>query len=163
MESWPEYESFVDFQKEKKKVKRKHTITEFLYRSRCIKEKKYIVFPVGYFSDDASILEIVATGGIASSQTPLVKIRISDDQISSEEKYPIEKTKAAIMYNEWYMNNPMLEVSQQEIKNSVDWWAYGFFQSANIINKILILYLVPKFVWPLKQKIILFIKMCISN
>ena len=91
MESWPEYESFVDFQKEKKKVKRKHTITEFLYRSRCIKEKKYIVFPVGYFSDDASILEIVATGGIASSQTPLVKIRISDDQISSEEKYPIEK------------------------------------------------------------------------
>ena len=50
------------------------------------------------------------------------------------------------------MNNPMLEVSQQEIKNSVDWWAYGFFQSANIINKILILYLVPKFVWPLKQK-----------
>ena len=163
MESWPEYESFVDFQKEKKKVKRKHTITEFLYRSRCIKEKKYIVFPVGYFSDDASILEIVATGGIASSQTPLIKIRISDDQISSEEKYPIEKTKAAIMYNEWYMNNPMLEVSQQEIKNSVDWWAYGFFQSANIINKILILYLVPKFVWPLKQKIILFIKVCISN
>ena len=150
-------------EKEKKKVKRKHTITEFLYRSRCIKEKKYIVFPVGYFSDDASILEIVATGGIASSQTPLVKIRISDDQISSEEKYPIEKTKAAIMYNEWYMNNPMLEVSQQEIKNSVDWWAYGFFQSANIINKILILYLVPKFVWPLKQKIILFIKVCISN
>ena len=121
------------------------------------------MFPVGYFSDDASILEIVATGGIASSQTPLVKIRISDDQISSEEKYPIEKTKAAIMYNEWDMNNPMLEVSQQEIKNSVDWWAYGFFQSANIINKILILYLVPKFVWPLKQKIILFIKVCISN
>ena len=44
MVSWPEYESFVDFQKNKKKGKRKHTITEFLYRTTCIKEKKYIAF-----------------------------------------------------------------------------------------------------------------------
>lgn len=163
MDAWPEYESFTAFQKEKKKVKRKHTITEFLYRSSCIKEKKYTVFPVGYFSDDASILEVVATGGIVSSQTPLVRIRISSDQISSEGKFPVEKAKAAIMYYEWYGHNPKLEISHKELKDSLDDWAYRCFKTASIINKIRILYLVPNFVWPLKQKIFLFIKACIGD
>ena len=159
-ESWPEYESLVDFHKSKKKSKRKHTITEFLYRTTCIKEKKYIAFPVGYFSDDASILEIVSIGGIASSQIPLVKIRINDERISAEGRYPVEKTKAAVMYHEWYMNNPILEVSQQEIKNTMDLWAYRFFRKANFIDRIRILYLVPNFVWPLKQKLVLLLKAC---
>lgn len=158
MKPWPEYESFEDFKKNKKKIKRKHTITEFLYRTTFIKEKKYITFPIGYFSDDASILEIVATGGIASSQTPLLKVRISDDQISAEVKYPVEKTKATIMYYEWYINNPNLEISKQEIKFSIDNWSYRFFKKANFINRIRILCLVPNFVWPLKQKLVLLFK-----
>lgn len=158
MDSWPEYESFDNFQKEKKKVKRKHTITEFLYRTNCIKEKKYVVFPVGFFSDDASILEIVATGGIASSQIPLVKIRINDDRISAEGKYPVEKTKAAIMYHEWYMNNSMLEMTRQEFKDSIDAWAYSFFQMGFLGDRIRILRLVPNLVWPLKQKLVLLFK-----
>lgn len=162
MESWPEYESFADFQKNKKKSKRKHTITEFLYRTTCIKEKKYIAFPVGYFSDDASILEIVSIGGIASSQKPLVKIRINDEQISAEKKYLVEKVKAAVMYHKWYMNNPMLKVSQQEIKNSMDYRIYKFFQNANFIDRIKILSLVPNFVWPLKQKLVILLKACFN-
>ena len=160
MESWPEYESFTDFHINKRKGKRKHTITEFLYRTTCIKEKKYISFPVGYFSDDASILEIVAIGGMVSSQTPLVKIRISDERISAEKNYPVEKTKAAVMYYEWYMNNPKLEISQQDVKFSMDSWAYDFFKNADFIDRIRILFLVPNFVWPLKQKLVLLLKTC---
>lgn len=157
-ESWPEYESLSDFHKNKKKSKRKHTITEFLYRTTCIKKKKYIAFPVGYFSDDATILEIVSIGGIASSQTPLAKIRINDERISAEGRYPVEKTKAAVMYHKWYMNNPMLEISQLEIKNTMDLWAYRFFHKANFIDRIRILCIVPNFVWPLKQKLVLMLK-----
>ena len=162
MESWPEYESFADFLNNKKKGKRKHTITEFLYRTTCIKEKKYIAFPVGYFSDDASILKIVTTGGIVSSKHPLVKVRINDERISAERRFPVEKTKAAIMYYEWYKNNPMLKISQQEIKNSVDCWAYNFFLKADFIDRIRILCLVPNFVWPLRQKLLLILKTFIN-
>ena len=61
-ESWPEYESFEEFVQAKAEGLRKHTITEFLYRSSSIVKEKYVIFPVGYFSDDASILKIVKEG-----------------------------------------------------------------------------------------------------
>lgn len=62
------------------------------------------------------------------------------------------------MYYEWYINNPKLKISQQEIKNSLDSWAYEFFQKANFIDKIRILCLIPNFVWPLKQKLVILLK-----
>lgn len=96
---WPEYESFEDFVRAKAEVKRKHTITEFLYRSSSILEKKFSVFPVGYFSDDASVLRIAKKGGFASSQKNVCTIRISEEQVSSAGKYPVEKVKAALFFN----------------------------------------------------------------
>ena len=57
-EAWPEYEGFDAFLKAKSSGQRKHTITEFLYRASIIKDVKFEVFPVGYFSDDATILKM---------------------------------------------------------------------------------------------------------
>lgn len=157
-ESWPEYESFDEFVKAESEVKRKHTITEFLYRSRSIVAEKYIVFPVAYFSDDASILRVVKDGGIASSKEPVCKIRISDEQISSAGKYAIEKLKATLLYYDWYQTFIEPPKSQKVIKNEIDDWAYRFYSETTLINKIRILSMVPNFVWPLKQKMALFIK-----
>ena len=157
-ELWPEYESFDEFVKAKAEVKRKHTITEFLYRSRSIIAEKYMVFPVGYFSDDASILRIVKNGGMASSRKPVCRIRISDEQISCAGKFVVEKLRATIMYYDWYKTNLVLYMPQNIIKNSIDDWAYRFYSETTLINKIRILSIVPNFVWPLKQKAILFLK-----
>ena len=155
LESWPEYESFEEFVKAKSEVKRKHTITEFLYRSRSIVAEKYIVFPVAYFSDDASILRIVKDGGIASSKEPVCKIRISDEQISSAGKFAVEKFKATLMYYDWYKTFIVPPKSLQVIKNEIDDWAYRFYSETTLRNKIRILLMVPNYVWPFKQKGIL--------
>lgn len=158
LDLWPEYESFEEFVKAKSEVKRKHTITEFLYRSRSILAEKYIVFPVAYFSDDASILRIVKNGGIASSKDPVCKIRISEEQISSAGKYAVEKFKATLMYYDWYKTFIVPPKSPQVVKNEIDDWAYRFYCETTLINKIRILSMVPYFVWSFKQKMVLFLK-----
>lgn len=157
-ESWPEYESFEEFVQAKAEGLRKHTITEFLYRSSSIVKEKYVIFPVGYFSDDASILKIVKEGGIASSQEPVCKIRMSDEQISSAGRYAVEKTKAAIMYYDWYKALIAPQTPQLVIKNAIDDWAYRFYSETTLYGKMQILWIVPDFVWSLKQKAFLFLK-----
>jgi len=156
--SWPEYESFHDFVKAKAAVKRKHTITEFLYRSTTILEEKFSVFPVGYFSDDASILKIVKKGGIASSKDPVCIIRVNDEQVSNPGRYAVEKVKAAILYFAWYKDNIAPETPQSEIKNAIDDWAFRFYRATTLFNRIRILAMVPEYVWPVKQKVYLFFK-----
>ena len=157
-DSWPEYELFDDFVKAKTLVKRKHTITEFMYRSQRIKKEQYTVFPVGYFSDDASILRMVKNGGIASSCEPICKIRISEGQISSAGKYSVKKLKAALMYYDWYKANIEPQAPRERFKNEIDDWAYRFYSESNLTNKIRILSIVPYYVWPMKQKTVLFMK-----
>ena len=144
--------------KAKLEVKSKQTNTEFLYRSESIVAEKYKVFPVAYFSDDASILSIVKNGGIASSQEPVCKIRISDEQISSVGKYAVEKVRATMMYYDWFKATIALPTPQYAFKDEIDNWAYRFYSETTLINKIRILLMVPNFVWPLKQKAVLFLK-----
>lgn len=158
LESWPEFESFEDFVRAKSLVKRKHTITEFLYRSKNIVSEKYTVFPVAYFSDDASILKIVKNGGIASSQEPVCKIRISDEQISSAGKYAVKKVRATMMYYDWYKTTIAPQTPLYEFKDVIDNWVYRFFKETTLLNRIRILTIVPSYVWPFKQKMVLFLK-----
>ena len=153
--SWPEYESFDEFVKNKAEVKRKHTITEFLYRSASILEEKFTVFPVGYFSDDATVLKIAQKGGIASSREAVCKIRVSEEQISSAGKYAVEKARAAILYYDWYKTNIAPQTPQSVIKNAIDNWAYRFLRETTLCNQLRILAMVPGYVWPLKQKVVL--------
>lgn len=162
LESWSEYESFDEFLEAKAKVKRKHTITEFLYRSKIICAEKYMVFPVGYFSDNASILKIVRNGGIASSKEPVCKIRISDEQISGAGKYAVEKVRATLMYYEWYNSFVVPPKPLSVIKNEIDDWSYSFYRETTLINKIRILSMVPNYVWPMKQKIVLFLNALVN-
>ena len=133
------------------------TITEFLYRSRSIVAEKYIVFPVAYFSDDASILKIVRNGGIASSKEPVCKIRISDEQISGAGKYAVEKVRATLMYYGWYNSFVVPPKPISVIKNEIDDWSYSFYRETTLMNKIRILSMVANYVWPMKQKIVLFL------
>lgn len=155
---WPEYETFDKFLKAKSEVCRKHTITEFLYRTCILKNNPYKVFPVGYFSDDASILQMVKTGGMSSSMIPVCKVRISEEQISYSGKYAVEKTIAAIQYYDWYKIHIDSQMPQRRVKESIDDWAYSFLKPASMYDKLRILYIVPSYVWSFKQKIFILLK-----
>ena len=156
---WPEYESFDDFVKAKAEVGRKHTITEFLYRSASILEESFSVFPVGYFSDDATVLKIVKKGGIASSCKAVCKIRISEERISGAGKYAVEKARAAIQYYDWYKVAIAPQTPQSVINNAIDDWAYRLLRETTLCNQLKILAMVPRYVWPLRQKTVLLYNM----
>ena len=88
---WPEYEDFSTFLKAEYYHQRKHTITEFLYRTSILKTEKFEIFPVGYFSDNATILKLAKNGGIASSSEVVCMFRYSTEHISSNKKFTIGK------------------------------------------------------------------------
>lgn len=54
---FPKYETFADFLSNTIIGKRKHTISEFFYRTQHIQQLGgYQIYPAGYYADDASIL-----------------------------------------------------------------------------------------------------------
>lgn len=98
---WPEYEQSEDFIRNCFNGLRKHTISEFLYRTSYIKQIKYLVFPIGYYSDDASLISFSKDGGIVSSQQCLATFRFSSEHISSNPLYNVGKAKAAKLFIRW--------------------------------------------------------------
>lgn len=156
-DSWPEYEEFDSFIKLESKPERKHTITEFLYRTPLIRSLKYEVFPVGYFSDNATILKLAKHGGIASSQEVICRFRNSKEHISGNKKFEYGKAKAVIQYYNWYQKNINQSLSDKTKYNILDRWLYFFYKKADTIDKLKIISIAPLQVWGYKQKVYLFL------
>ncbi len=141
--SWPEYEEHNDYVREYFNNNRRHTVSEFLYRTNSIKQIKYKVFPVGFFSDDASLILFTKNGGIASSQEPLMLFRFSDEHISSNGKYNIGKARAMRRFLKWAKKEPscqpyILEKEKWELDHSIE-----FFIQTNGWRKYLTLLYIP--------------------
>ena len=106
---WPIEESAHEFIDNKFAGKRKHTITEFFYRTDVLKQEKYAIFPVGYYSDDATILQLcIRQEKMISSDEPLVVFRESDIHITGCDQYAEGKTRAFIQYYQFLQNHPLL-------------------------------------------------------
>lgn len=150
---WPDYEDFISFSEADYAERRKHTITEFLYRTDLIKKEEYEIFPVGYFADNATILNLVKYGGIASSEKVICMFRKSDDHISGNGKYAFGKAKAALLYYNWYKNNINIEWTNKRKRDWLDWCLAIPFNEANVKDKIRILSIVPNDIWSYKQKL----------
>lgn len=150
----PTYESYKTYLDETIRGNRKHTISEFFYRTEYIKKKKgYKVYPVGYYADDASVLNFASNGGIVRTNKRLIIFRKSAINISSNSIYNVQKAKAAILYYEWLssLNNKEYE---QIIKNRLEYDLYEYLRTTqSIINYIKILYITPVKVWSIFQKI----------
>lgn len=156
---WPEFEDFDDFLSEKNRGHRKHTITEFLFKTSVIKKTKYEIFPIGYFSDDATILKLAKDGGVASVKEITCFFRKSEEHISGNIKLVFDKAKAAILYYNWYQNNIDLSLSNKKKNDLIDLWVSYYFMKADSISKVKLLFLVPNGVWSIKQKLYLFLKL----
>ena len=124
---WPEYDEHQKFVEEYFNGNRRFTISEFLYRTHFIKQIKYKVFPVGFFSDDASLILFTKNGGIASSQDPLLLFRFSNEHISSNGKYNIGKARAMRQYLRWAKKEPsckqfIAEKETSELNNAIEFF-----------------------------------------
>lgn len=142
---WPEYESAESFLRNRLAKKRHHTITEFLYRTEAIQEKKYVVFPKGFYSDNVSIIRFSQDGGIASSKDCLAIFRYSEEHITtnSSPENCIGKTKDAIAYWKWIQQFDIAKEYKQQINEEVQCSIYNCFITAKFWTKVKILALVP--------------------
>ena len=153
---WPLYENHEDFLKNKLLYNRKHNISEFLYRTKFINDiGGYIVFPIGYYSDDASILFFSQFGGIVSSPDTLITFRKSLVNITSCTKYNLKKVKAALAYYNWLERFIFKKQIQYDINNKLDFDLYEYFITCrSLYDAMKILFIIPHNVWNYKKKTI---------
>lgn len=154
---FPQYETFIDFLSNTIIGKRKHTISEFLYRTQHIQQLGgYQIYPAGYYADDASILLFCNDSGIISTEESLIIYRKSENNISSSSHWNIEKSKAALKYYQWLMNNfSMNQQKEQILVQRLDFDLYTYFSTAsNIYQSIQILNCIPHNIWNWKKKLL---------
>ena len=152
---WPEYESAESFLRNRLAKKRHHTITEFLYRTAAIQEKKYVVFPKVFYSDNVSIIRFSQDGGIASSKDCLAIFRYSEEHITtnSSPENCIGKTKDAIAYWKWIQQFDIAKEYKQQINEEVQCSIYNCFITAKFWTKVKILALVPYHIISIKLRL----------
>ena len=151
---WPEFEDPETFLRNRLAKRRHHTITEFLYRTSAIQDKKYVVFPKGFYSDNASIINFSQDGGIASSKDCLAIFRYSEEHIStnSSPENCIGKTKDAIAYWSWIHQYELAKEYKQQINEEVQCTIFHCLKSSSWKNRIKILTITPSKILPIKFK-----------
>lgn len=150
----PTYESYDTYLEETIKGNRKHTISEFFYRTEYIKKKKgYKVYPVGYYADDASVLNFTSDGGIVRTNKRLIIFRKSAINISSNPTYNVQKAKAGIIYYKW-LSSLNRGKYDKIIKNRLEYDLYEYLSNTlSIIDFMKILYITPTIIWSILRKI----------
>ena len=141
--AWPEHESHDDFVKHYFDNVRKHTISEFMYRTDAIAHKKFMAFPSGFYSDDASLIVFSKNGGVASSSIPLLTFRFSNEHITSNGKYNIGKAKAMKHFLRWLENEPSCKPYYSKKKKDELDAAIEYFVQCPGWEKILVLPYIP--------------------
>ena len=156
---WPEWESFELFASQELTGVKHHTITEFMFRTRAIREKGgYVVFPAGYYSDTASVLRFVDCGGICSYKEPLATYRKNEECISSRSDFVCEKSRAALEFYQWIQKEYSRFISKSDLYDLLDFDLASYFMDATFIDSLKVLKMIPKSVWPLRKKSALLFK-----
>lgn len=162
---WPMYETYNDFLSNTILGKRKHTISEFLYRTKYIKSKGgYDIYPVGFYADDASILKFSQQGGIVCSSEILLTFRKSLYHISSPKIQNFQKAKAALKFYKWLFSIIYKAEQKMIIMNRLDYDLYEYFINAPSLRETLkIIFYVPSPIWGYRKKLICLLKKYITK
>lgn len=152
---WNEYESYEEFLNNDKAGLRRHTVTEFLYKTKMIKEIRYYVTPLGWGADEVSLFRFIMGNGVCSSSDPVVSWRLTNEHLSCPGTHCFEKAKARLLTNTWYYNNIPSKFSYNSYRDITDNDVFFEFERAGLIDRFKILYIVPFEIWGLKQKIYL--------
>lgn len=152
-EPWTEWEDMETFYSNKVKLKRFHTITEFMYRTSHIAPLGYIEFPVAWGSDDISIFNFIKDGGIASSQECLATFRYNDEHISRSGTHMIEKAQARIMNFFWAGEFFKGNRYDSEMMGYLGRIMKEFVRRADGVDKFRIWAMVPKQAWSMQERL----------
>ena len=125
----------------------------------------YQIYPAGYYADDASILLFCNNNGIASTEESLIVYRKSENNISSSSCWNVEKSKAALKYYQWIIDEfPMKQQDEQIIQQRLDFDLYTYFSAAlNIHQSIQILNCIPVNIWNWKKKLLCLYKFILNS
>lgn len=162
---WPVYETYNDFLSNTILGKRKHTISEFLYRTEYIRLKGgYDIYPVGFYADNASILKLSQQGGIACSSKILLTFRKSLYHISSPKIQNFQKVKAALKFYQWLFSIAYKTEQKITIMNQLDYDLYEYFINTSSLKETLkIIFYVPSPIWGYRKKLICLLKKYITK
>lgn len=157
---WPNYETYNDFLSNTILGKRKHTISEFLYRTDYIKSiGGYNIYPVGFYADDASILRFSRQGGIVCSSEILLTFRKSLYHISSPCNQNFQKAIAAVKYYKWLLSLTDKIEYKTTIMDQLDYDLYEYFiNSSSLKEKLKIILYIPSSVWKCHKKFVFLLK-----
>lgn len=113
-----------------------------------------MVFPIGYYSDTASILSW-SSNGIASSQECICAFRHNEENITSNNisRFSYPKFKASIQFWEWVKNFPNASQHLPKIIEDLERTIYLAFMSADWITRLKIIIFTPNSLISLKYKI----------
>lgn len=150
--AWPEYETYKEFMNGGG-FDRAHTITEFMYRTEVVRIIKYVVYPLGWGSDDMSLLKFIQNGGIASSSTCIAVFRMSDEHISGTIDGAYQKARARIKEYQDLSQMPYCPFSSKQISNIIANRVIHFFSYMSWWQKMKILFYVPSSSLSLKSKL----------
>lgn len=140
---WPSFETSLEYAECFFQGQRKHTVSEFLYRTEHIKKIKYQNFPVGFYSDNVSLMLFSKDGGIVSSQEPLMIFRESDAHISSNPKYNPGKALATRKFLRWAKANQICIDNFDFHKNRIENESLSYLYGAQGWNKIKVIFCLP--------------------
>lgn len=153
---WPEYETGEEFLRQRLMKTRHHTISEFLIKTEVLRSLGgYVVFPSGFYSDNASIIQLSQVGGIASTKECLMTFRCSDEHItgSISPKNCWDKYLAAVAYWKWIFRYPIAKKFIRQIREEVECTIFNSFISAPCRMKVRILQNTPSSILPIKHKL----------
>lgn len=140
---WPTFESSEEYTKNFLHGLRKHTVTEFLYRTDHIIPIGYQNFPVGFYSDNVSLMFFSKEGGIVSSDEGLMIFRESEIHISSNPKYNAGKALATRRFIKWVKKNVLIDDSIQIDIQRIENTSISYFYESQGWTKIKVMFCIP--------------------
>ena len=160
-------ETFADFLSNTNYWKKENIqYRNFFYRTQHIQQLGgYQIYPAGYYADDAPSYFSATTIGIASTEESLIVYRKSENNISSSSCWNVEKSKAALKYYQWIIDEfPMKQQDEQIIQQRLDFDLYTYFSAAlNIHQSIQILNCIPVNIWNWKKKLLCLYKFILNS
>lgn len=153
---WPVFELGESFIRNSLNKMRHHTVSEFMYRLPFFQQKGYINFPIGYYSDRATIMNVVVQGGLASSDNCLAVFRFSENHITSSKnsRYSLDKVRASLAYWNWIHSFfPASKEYDKQIKEDLQSTIFPSFICSSFYQKLWILYFVPNEIISFKLKL----------
>lgn len=138
--SSPLWESMEDYMWHVLNGFRRQTISEFLYRTDCLKKLNgFVNLPQAWVADYVSVFKLSKEGGIASSSKILVSFRMSGQNISSQldskvllkleankKAYDITKDAISITVETWkHLLSDSVEIWKRRLDRDTICWSHS--------------------------------------